>query len=121
MASIDIKPQNIQEGDIDINLLEIDSRSVHIEEHNQWELTDAAKYGHLNKIGEWNNTTLEIVGEIENKDVNNAIAIVYCKWTNSTGSCCNSEQYLMSPSGDQHINCIHTDQNILDIINRYGK
>ena len=84
MASIDIKPQNIQEGDIDINLLEIDSRSVHIEEHNQWELTDAAKYGHLNKIGEWNNTTLEIVGEIENKDVNNAIAIVYCKWTNST-------------------------------------
>ncbi len=84
MASIDIKPQNIVEGDIDVNLLEIDSRAVDIEERNQWELTDAAKYGHLNKIGKWNNTTLEIVGEIDSKDVTNATAIVYCKWTNST-------------------------------------
>ena len=84
MAFIDIKPQNITEGDIDVNLLEIDSREVELEERNQWELTDAAKYGHLNKIGEWKNTTLEIVGEVENKDVNTAVAIVYCKWTNST-------------------------------------
>ena len=50
--------QNIVEGDIDVNLLEIDSRAVDIEERNQWELTDAAKYGHLNKIGKWNNTKI---------------------------------------------------------------
>lgn len=57
-----------------------------------------------------------------NKDLcNSKLYNKSCQWINSTNSCCNSEQYLMSPSGDQHISCINTDQNILAIINKYGE
>ena len=39
---------------------------------------------YLNKLGDWKNTTLEIIGEIESKKSNKALAIIHCMWTNNT-------------------------------------
>jgi hypothetical protein len=84
MSSIEVDGFNIVSGEIDVNLIEIDGRFRTIDEHNEWEVHDAAKMGYLNKLGDWENTTLEIIGEIESKKSNKALAIIHCMWTNNT-------------------------------------
>ena len=84
MPSIDIDSLNIASGDIDVNLLEIDNKKVSTKQHNEWEVYDAKKMGYLNKLGNWENVTLEIVGEIQDSRANKAFATIHCRWTNRT-------------------------------------
>ena len=51
MSSIEVDGFNIVSGEIDVNLIEIDGRFRTIDEHNEWEVHDAAKMGYLNKLG----------------------------------------------------------------------
>ena len=84
MPSIDIDPLNISTGDIDVNLLEIDNKKISTKQHNEWEVYDEKKMGYLNKLGDWSNVTLEIVGEIDDPRANKAFATIHCRWTNRT-------------------------------------
>ena len=65
MSSIDIDAFGMSNGDIDVNLLEINDRYRTDDEHNEWEVHDEAKMGFMSKLGDWENTTLEIVADIE--------------------------------------------------------
>ena len=84
MSSIDIDAFGMSNGDIDVNLLEINDRYRTDDEHNEWEVHDEAKMGFMSKLGDWENTTLEIVADIESSDANKAVAIIHCPWTNNT-------------------------------------
>jgi hypothetical protein len=84
MPSIDIDALNISTGDIDVNLLEIDNQKVSTKQHNEWEVYDSKKMGYLNKLGYWENVTLELVGEIKDSRANKAFATIHCRWTNRT-------------------------------------
>ena len=84
MSSIDIEAFGMSAGNIDVNLLEVNEEYRTDDQHNEWEVHDAAKMGFLNKLGDWNSTTLQIIADVESKDANSAVAIVHCPWTNST-------------------------------------
>lgn len=84
MSSIDIDAFGMHAGNIDVNLLEINEEYRTEDQHNEWEVHDAAKMGFLNKLGDWNSTTLQIIADVESKDANKAVAIIHCPWTNST-------------------------------------
>lgn len=84
MSSIDIDAFAMSSGNIDVNLHEINGQYRTEDEHNEWEVHDAAKMGFLNKLGDWENTTLEIIADVESTEANKAVAIVHCPWTNNT-------------------------------------
>ena len=47
--------------------------------------------------------------------------IIKCTWNDDLESCCKTEQYLTTPSGEQYLSCMKTDPNLLAIINKYSK
>lgn len=86
MPSVEISPFNIEKGYIDVNLIEINGKTRTEQQHNDWELHDEKKMGFLNTniFGEWETAKLRILGDIEDKKVAKAIAIIHCRWTNFT-------------------------------------
>ena len=83
MPSIDIDPLNIS-TEILMLIYEIDNKKISTKQHNEWEVYDEKKMGYLNKLGDWSNVTLEIVGEIDDPRANKAFATIHCRWTNRT-------------------------------------
>ena len=68
MSSIDIEAFGMSAGNIDVNLLEVNEEYRTDDQHNEWEVHDAAKMVFLNKLGDWNSTTLQIIADVESKD-----------------------------------------------------
>ena len=61
MSSIDIEAFGMSAGNIDVNLLEVNEEYRTDDQHNEWEVHDAAKMGFLNKLGDWNSTTFKLL------------------------------------------------------------